>query len=70
MISGWGGTEKKSSSDVLKIAELKGLNNQNCQNKFDARRPRQAISITNSMICAYEISKDACFGDSGGKQYL
>ncbi len=57
-ISGWGATPKKAMSDVLQVATVFGVSNEECNKKMD--------SITENMICALKEETDTCYGDSGG----
>ncbi len=61
-VSGWGHTSFKGIfSNVLKVANLIGISNEECAKKYVGK------TITDKMLCAANPSTDSCQGDSGGK---
>ena len=62
-VSGWGLTEKGSTSNVLLEAKVKVISDNQCKYGHEWSSSR----ITDNMICAYDSRgvKDSCHGDSG-----
>jgi len=65
---GFGQTETSSSSDFLLHVESKYVSLADCKKAFEGE---DWIDIESSMICGQndDVSKQACFGDSGGPLY-
>ncbi|RYZ55721.1 MAG: serine protease [Proteobacteria bacterium] len=61
-VLGWGDINGGGiRPDDLRITELNIVSNERCQDKFGL-----GYGIFDENICAYQISSDACHGDSGG----
>lgn len=61
-VLGWGDINGGGiRPDDLRITELNIVSNERCQDKFGT-----GYGIFDENICAYQISSDACHGDSGG----
>ena len=69
-ISGWGTTEDKSESNILKGVLLTAYSFEKCKEMY--QKPfgykNDTTKITKRMICTLDDSKDACTGDSGGTE--
>lgn len=65
---GFGQTDASSSSDFLMHVESTYVSLADCKKAFEGE---DWIDIESSMICAQndDVSKQACFGDSGGPLY-
>ncbi|XP_037805294.1 serine protease grass-like [Lucilia sericata] len=65
VISGWGATENRSSSDVLMVAIVPSVERSQCQ--IELRKHYLRLPLTEGQICAGGLNTiDACRGDSGG----
>ncbi|XP_065359422.1 uncharacterized protein LOC135953441 [Calliphora vicina] len=65
VISGWGATENRSSSDVLMVAVVFNVGRDQCQ--LELRKHYLRLPINEGQICAGGLNTvDACRGDSGG----
>ena len=69
-ISGWGITEDKSQSNILKGVQVTTYSLEKCKEMFQKPFGSENVTakITKRMICTLEDSKDACWGDSGGTE--
>lgn len=64
--TGWGHTSYKGTvSNVLREVDLTIKSREDCVLAF-----KNTFTLTTNMICAEEKGKDACQGDSGGKNLL
>ena len=67
-ISGWGITEDKSQSNILKGVQVTTYSLEECKEMY--QKPfgseNDTAKITKRMICTLDDSKDTCQGDSGG----
>ena len=69
-ISGWGITEDKSQSNILKGVQVTTYSLEKCKEMFQKPFGSENVTakITKRMICTLDDSKDACTGDSGGTE--
>ena len=67
-VSGWGITEDKEKSDILKGVQVTVYPWEKCTAMYRKPDPVEGATsnITTRMICTLDTSKDACQGDSGG----
>ena len=67
-VSGWGITEDKEKSDILKGVQVTVYSWEKCTAMYRKPEPVEGFTsnITTRMICTLDTSKDACQGDSGG----
>ncbi len=62
-VTGWGRTQEKGdAANVLRKVRLPLVSNEDCSRRY--RKVR--MKVTDNMLCAGEIGRDACQGDSGG----
>ncbi|EFX83051.1 hypothetical protein DAPPUDRAFT_101027 [Daphnia pulex] len=66
VVAGWGATEigLGGTSPVLLKTTVKIYDNKNCTTNYEFGKPAKFVGST--MLCAFDIGKDACQGDSGG----
>lgn len=65
VVAGWGEINSMGTRpDELRSTALKVVDNESCSHKFGS-----GYAVFPENICAYEISADACHGDSGGPLY-
>ena len=61
VVTGWGKLNYTGPySDILKEVNVRTISNQECRASYGHHR------ISDNMICAARVGKDACTGDSGG----
>ena len=67
-VSGWGITEDKRKSDILKGVQVTTYSLEKCKKMYQTPDPVEGFTsnITTRMICTLDTAKDACQGDSGG----
>lgn len=63
-VSGWGMTEVRRKSALLKYAHIAAYSQNDCQNT--PTLSNSAMVFTDNMFCAGAEGKDSCAGDSGG----
>jgi secreted trypsin-like serine protease len=79
-VSGWGKINKTSVASGLRAVDVKAISNFNCQyhHYFDKEDNSKIRTITDRMLCAgdengntenFDLNKDSCSGDSGGRQF-
>uniref|UniRef100_A0A3Q0S618 Complement component 1, s subcomponent n=1 Tax=Amphilophus citrinellus TaxID=61819 RepID=A0A3Q0S618_AMPCI len=64
-VSGWGETEKRGPSALLKYAHITAYSLKECQ-RTPELKPNKPMIFTDNMFCAGDTGKDSCKGDSGG----
>ena len=64
IVAGWGQTEAKDASDVVRKAELNIWKNAECEGTFSSDYP--AGTNTSNLLCAFRPGHGSCRGDSGG----
>ncbi|XP_026173254.1 complement C1s subcomponent [Mastacembelus armatus] len=68
-VSGWGFTELRRKSTVLKYAQIGVYSLTECENT-PHRTPNKRMIFTNNMFCAGAFGKDSCLQDSGGPFFV
>jgi trypsin len=67
MVTGWGKVGETSPiSDVLQKLRVPIVGRRECENIY---RNVKGMNITLDMMCAGDVGKDSCTGDSGGMHF-
>ncbi|KAJ9596107.1 hypothetical protein L9F63_012691, partial [Diploptera punctata] len=67
IVSGWGTTEKGTSSNVLLKVSVPVVSREKCESVYNRSSSLHPIKISSHQICAGgENDQDSCDGDSGG----
>ncbi|KAM8868914.1 ovochymase [Spinachia spinachia] len=64
-VSGWGKTESKNASPLLKYVHIGVYSLAECENTPNIPATDKHITMTTNMFCAGAMGKDSCQGDSG-----
>ncbi|XP_050354196.1 CLIP domain-containing serine protease HP8-like [Nymphalis io] len=69
-VAGWGITEFSRASPVLRKVEIPIKSDNECRHYYDRNYDSGTNNIINKILCAGEVGKDSCKGDSGGPLML
>ncbi|CAH2045740.1 unnamed protein product, partial [Iphiclides podalirius] len=70
-VAGWGATENEQASTVLLKVEIPIHSDETCRVSYDRNsRPGQWSRRLKNTLCAGEVGRDSCKGDSGGPLML
>ncbi|CAK1583448.1 unnamed protein product [Parnassius mnemosyne] len=69
-VAGWGFTEKYQRSNVLLKVELPVYSSKTCKAYYKRSQSTDSIDMLRHKLCAGEIGRDSCRGDSGGPLML
>ncbi|CAN9513725.1 unnamed protein product [Ophioblennius macclurei] len=65
-VSGWGMTEKRNKSPVLRYVHIGIYSRDTCGNTPPVQGSSKTMTFSDNMFCAGAEGKDSCSGDSGG----